>query len=268
MQEIERTEWSMMQGESFFSGFLGQALMLYELAASSSSCDAITPMCSIPESAKPSNFNGEFITDKSEYYESSIMACYLENISTPWRTADYTKKMRASDITRMLTSSRRRMYLDTKICFRDDQVLSNFASLSGQDLQKIMNEDSYASLPVARGTDAQGYYSNIEKQCFDPRTNHFFPRFLKAKNKSSRHKPDRYSEVVYTDWCCSSSIGKKVRHTFTRAKSIPKGVLAALNIKYDLEFDEISEAFVGFDDVLDDYDAESDNDDDSDDDDY
>lgn len=261
MQDIADTEWNCMKSEAFYSGFLGQALMLYDLSNSSSSCDAVTPLTSMSNSNKPANFSGEFDSEKSEYHDASMLACYLENISTPWRTANHQKRMRAGDITRMLTGSRRRMFLDTKMAFRDDQVAENFASLSGQNIKQVMSEDSYASLPVCRGAVSEGYYSNIEKMSFDPRLNHFFPRFLKAKNKSSRHKPDRYSETVFTDWCSTKSAGMKVRDTFNKARKIPGGILAGLSIKYDLEIDEIKESFYGFDDVLDDYEFDDERDD-------
>lgn len=246
-------------------GVLGKSMILYDLSLSTSAADAITPLCDI--SKNPANFYDKFDSRESMYHSSSVIAAYLETITTPFRCSDISRRIRASDIAQSLTSGHRRMFLDSKLCFRNDQSIDNFCSVSGLDIRKSMSELSYTSMPVARGTQTSqdAYFSITDKVYLDAKFNHFAPKMLKTKKNKSKSA----GEVVYTDWCCSKSIGTEMRNLFAFTKQIPKYVLANLAVKYDLEMDEVSEAFIGFEDVLDEYEKHKvDSSDESSDDDY
>lgn len=241
-------------------GMLGKSMIFYDLALSSSAADAITPLNDLSPShleAHPSNFYDKYSSNmhSSLYHSSAVVASYLETITTPYRNADLHKRIKASDIARSLTSSHQRMFLDSKLCFRNDQVLENFCSVSGLNIKSCMEDQSYTSIPIARGVSCSpdAYYSVTEKIYMTPdyRYNHFAPKMLKTKKAKSRSKDP--GEVVYTDWCCSKTMGEEIRNLFQFTKKIPKHVLASLQVKYDLELDEINEAFIGFEDVLDNY---------------
>ena len=228
-------------------------MIFYDLALSTSAADAITPLCDFDKSSNPVNFYEKFDSQESLYHGSSVLACYLETITTPFRTSDLNKRIKASDIAQSLTNGHRRMFLDSKLCFRNDQSVDNFCSVSGLDIKSCINDLSYASMPVARGTNTnpEAYYSNTEKVYIDAKFNHFAPKMLKNKKSKSKNAG---GEVVYADWCCSKTVGHEIRNLFTFTKRIPKYVLANLAVKFDLEMDEINEAFIGFEDVLDEYD--------------
>lgn len=238
-----------------WTGVLGKALLFYDLSLSTSAADSITPLSDLTQ--KPSNFYEKFDPQESDYHSTATLACYLEAISSPYRTCDTTKFMRASDIVQRLTSSRRRIFLDTKMAFRDDQISSHFCSLSGLNISSVLKDTSYSSLPVARGvsTSPDAYWCNTDKVILDPKHNHFFPKILKNKSKKSRNKTS--GEVIYADWCANKSIGTHVRSLFDMAKTTPKYILANISVKYEIELDELNEAFVGFYDVLDNYEDES-----------
>lgn len=254
---------------------LGKSMIFYDLALDTSACDAITPLNDLaPNSlaAHPANFYEKYSSQmhSSLYHSSAVVAAYLETITTPYRNADLQRRIKASDIARSLTSSHQRMFLDTKLCFRNDQDIKNFCSVSGLNINTCMQDQSYTSIPIARGVSCSpdAYYSNTEKVYITPdmHYNHFAPKMLKTKKGKGRNKDP--GEVVYTDWCCSRTMGEQVRELFNFTKKIPKGVLANLQVKYDLELDEINEAFLGFDDVLDNYERERGNEDTSSDDEY
>jgi len=258
---------SLVPSYSDWSGLLGKALIFYDLALSTSACDAITPLSGISENSIPKNFYDKFNPIESDYNSSSILACYLETITTPFRCSEREKIMRVSDIAHRLTSGKRRMFLDSKLCFRNDQVLENFMSVSGLDINTVMKDVSYSSLPVARGcnTSPDAYYSNLEKLYLNNKYNHFCPKILKTKKNKSKTKINN-GEVTYADWCCNKSAGNNIRELFNFVKKIPKSVLASLSIKNDFELDEINEYFIGFEDVLDDYERIEDSSDESSDD--
>lgn len=194
-------------------------MILYDLSLSTSACDAITNLSDLGfKTNQPVNFHDKFNTEDSDYHSAAVVACYLETATTPFRTSNIHSRLRASDIANSLTANRRRMFLETKLCFRDDQKMENFCSVSGLNIKSCMQELSYSSMPICRGTNTspEAYYSNTEKVYMDSKNNHFAPKILKNKNKSgSRSKNSLGGEVVYTDWCSSRIIGQQMRDLFT-----------------------------------------------------
>merc|ERR1719245_2097750 len=193
----------------------------------------------------PHNFHKTIDTDTDYFTQSSVVASWLETVSSVWRFSE--EAIPLTQLTRNLTSEGRKI-LGTKLCFRDDQNLDNFTNLSGLPKKESLNDITLASLPVARGLKSNNYWSCEEKVAINLKGDKMSPKFLKLrKNKKSD------GELIFTDWCCSDLVADSVNTLFQSATQIPKSLLATTSVKFDLELDEVKEAFINFPDVLNNY---------------
>jgi len=223
---------------------LGKAFQFYNLSLTESNADVLTPL-TLPSCINtPSNFSKSINPETDYFTQSAIVASWYETVSSAWRYSD--NGIPLSTLAQNLTSGGRKI-LGTKLCFRDDQTSSNFTNLSGLNPTESLQDITLASLPVARGLKSNNYWSCEEKLKINIKGDKCSPRFLKSRKK----KGD--GEVVFSDWCCSNLVADKVNELFECARQTPKSILATTSVKFDLEIDEIKEAFLNFADVLENY---------------